>query len=125
MKPLTTLGETPTAMAEAPLSGSTANSNAFLKAKFLLCAGFGLFMFLCPLGGDGFNGASAGAGAAVNAGRRVDHALAVRLGYRACRAVLLARAAADALFRVNLVCHFQFSFLGLVSGVYYLILIPC
>ncbi len=55
MKPLTTLGETPAALDEAPLSGSTADSHIFLKAKFLLCAGFGIFMFLCPLGGDGFN----------------------------------------------------------------------
>ena len=39
MKPLTTLGETPAALDEAPLSGSTADSHIFLKAKFLLCAG--------------------------------------------------------------------------------------
>ena len=55
MKPLTTLGETPAALPGTPLSGSTTNSQIFLKAKFLLCAGFGIFMFLCPLGGDSFN----------------------------------------------------------------------
>jgi len=55
MKPLTTWGETPAALPGEPLSGSTTDSHIFLKAKFLLCAGFGLFMFLCPLGGDGFN----------------------------------------------------------------------
>ena len=55
MKPLTALGETPAALPGTPLSGSTTNSQIFLKAKFLLCAGFGIFMFLCPLGGDGFN----------------------------------------------------------------------
>ena len=55
MKPLTTWGETPAALPGEPLSGSTTDSHIFLKAKFLLCAGFGIFMFLCPLGGDGFN----------------------------------------------------------------------
>ena len=46
MKPLTTWGETPAALPGEPLSGSTTDSHIFLKAKFLLCAGFGLFMFL-------------------------------------------------------------------------------
>ena len=53
MKPLTTWGETPAALPGEPLSGSTTDSHIFLKAKFLLCAGFGIFMFLCPLGGRG------------------------------------------------------------------------
>ena len=58
------------------------------------------------------DGAASGARAAVNTGRRVNHALAVRFGNRSGRAVLLARAASDALLGINLVSHFQFSFFG-------------
>ena len=52
MKPLTSTGDKPEAEAAVvePINGSI-----FLKVKFLLCAGFGIFMFLCPLGGEGFD----------------------------------------------------------------------
>ena len=65
---------------------------------------------------DGVERVDTLASLAVNAGRRVDYALAVRLGNRAGGAGVLARTAANALLGINLVSHFTFSFFGVVDG---------